>query len=66
MKIMKKAIYLFLTSLVINCRKILIAKSEKKIGKLEVRLAVEKQIYKELLKENKTYCNKVLKTERNM
>ncbi|WP_252251295.1 hypothetical protein [Clostridium sp. VAP52] len=65
-KTIKKAIYLFLTAIVIYYKKFLISRSEHKIGKLEFRLTSEKQVYKNLLKETKTYCNSVLKTERNI
>ncbi len=66
MKKVKRIIYLFLTGIVIEHRKKMIAKSENRIEKLEIKLVTEKHVYKELLEETKDYCNTILKTERNM
>lgn len=63
---LKKCIYLFFTGLLINYKKKLIMRSEKRIGKLEIKLVKEKQLYKHLLKNIIDYSNIVLKTERNM
>ena len=62
----KKCIYLFFTGLSINYKKKLIMQSEKRIGKLEIKLIKEKQLYNQLLKNTKDYCNTVFKIERNM
>ncbi|NFL39658.1 hypothetical protein [Clostridium botulinum] len=66
MKKIKKVIYLFLTGIVVNYKKKMIKKIENRIGKLEIKLVLEKQLYKELLKTTKDYCNTILKIERNM
>ncbi|CAG9703749.1 hypothetical protein [Clostridium neonatale] len=63
---LKKCIYLFFTGLLINYKKKLIMRSEKRIEKLEIKLVKEKQLYKHLLKNTIDYSNIVLKTERNM
>lgn len=39
---LKKCIYLFFTGLLINYKKKLIMRSEKRIGKLEIKLVKEK------------------------
>ena len=62
----KKAIYLFLTGLVINYKKKMIKLSEKRIGKLEIKLVEQRRSYKYLLKNTKDYCNTVFKKVSNM
>lgn len=66
MKKVKRSIYLFLTDIVVKHRKKMIAKSENRIEKLEIKLVTEKHVYKELLETTIDYCNTILKTERNM
>ena len=63
---LKKVIYLFLTGLVINYKKKMIIRSEKRIVSLEIKLVKQRKLNKDLLKNTKEYCNTVFKTTRNM
>ena len=48
---LKKVIYLFLTGLVINYKKKMIIRSEKRIGYLEIKLVKQRKLNKDILKK---------------